>query len=561
MKNLAHYEDKEPCLLMSYTHSNITDYSQFKNNDLHTSPNSPITTNHGLKFDSLGDNVVLNKKKLQKSYLQLKNQRQRRNVTNRSAPEPRFKKVSKSEHSKQSPTFNGCADTDVKNSNRMSFLNEQFLSLNTRHPSLKNFKYTPFNSHIDSGKFNKKQTNCLVIPPTHTAPLTPTRDKNYTAAKNLLSDRSLPIDYTDNNSNETICNFPRNFEEEHTSQYSNSDPKTLSNGSFNSSRNIDGHRGNSSYEAFDDYISIQDVDNNSKDEIILDINDSSNTLRRTINLETLSRIDSVFIGRDSLKLKYRLPLVNTVITSVGRHQKLPDSNLGHRNAKAAVKRVKAIKKKHSTKEKSSYKYDAKVSTFTKAAVVAKSRRSIVRLFGVIAIYYSVLITAIFFLICENPLWEGIALAAWRLIYERNEYGYGFLLWVIIALVNIVPPMFVFFEEDDYDISDRDPSNIALIIPAYKAEKILSKTLGAATEIFPPENVFVIANGNSVRPLDNTEEVCNKHRVNHCWVPYGCKLGALYVGVCRVANYKYVVMIDDDCLLPQNFPLPDRKSVV
>jgi hypothetical protein len=79
-------------------------------------------------------------------------------------------------------------------------------------------------------------------------------------------------------------------------------------------------------------------------------------------------------------------------------------------------------------------------------------------------------------------------------------------------------------------------------------------LTAALKIFPPENIFVIANGNSPTPLDNTEEVCRPFGVNHVWSPVGSKIVAQFVGCYAAKSFKYVLMIDDDCALPGNFPI-------
>ena len=59
--------------------------------------------------------------------------------------------------------------------------------------------------------------------------------------------------------------------------------------------------------------------------------------------------------------------------------------------------------------------------------------------------------------------------------------------------------------ENFDL-ERNSSNVkstALLIPCYKSAEIIGPTLKAALEIFPPENIFVIANGNSETPLDNT----------------------------------------------------------
>jgi hypothetical protein len=53
---------------------------------------------------------------------------------------------------------------------------------------------------------------------------------------------------------------------------------------------------------------------------------------------------------------------------------------------------------------------------------------------------------------------------------------------------------------------------ALLIPCYKSAGIIKATLEAALKVFPAKNIFVIANGNSELPLDNTEEVCRPYGV-------------------------------------------------
>lgn len=69
---------------------------------------------------------------------------------------------------------------------------------------------------------------------------------------------------------------------------------------------------------------------------------------------------------------------------------------------------------------------------------------------------------------------------------------------------------------------------------------------------------VIANGNSPTPLDNTESVCTTYGVNHTWCPIGSKLIAQFVGARICKRFPYVVMIDDDCLLPPNFPVVTNR---
>jgi hypothetical protein len=104
------------------------------------------------------------------------------------------------------------------------------------------------------------------------------------------------------------------------------------------------------------------------------------------------------------------------------------------------------------------------------------------------------------------------------------------------------------------------ADTALLIPCYKSASLIGATLEAALKIFPPEHIFVIANGNSPVPLDNTEEVCQPYAVNHIWSPIGSKIVAQFVGCYAARQFKNVLLIDDDCALPENFPVVTERLV-
>jgi hypothetical protein len=56
------------------------------------------------------------------------------------------------------------------------------------------------------------------------------------------------------------------------------------------------------------------------------------------------------------------------------------------------------------------------------------------------------------------------------------------------------------------------------------------------------------------PLDNTEEICSQYGVNHIWSPVGSKIVAQFVGCYAAKEFKNILLIDDDCALPPNFPI-------
>lgn len=106
----------------------------------------------------------------------------------------------------------------------------------------------------------------------------------------------------------------------------------------------------------------------------------------------------------------------------------------------------------------------------------------------------------------------------------------------------------------------DASETCLLIPAYKAADALPRTIEHALKIFKPNQIFIVANGDSPVPLDNTEDVCKEYGVNHAWVPFGSKITAEFVGVMLAKEFKYCLLIDDDVHLPANMPIvTDRIS--
>jgi hypothetical protein len=83
---------------------------------------------------------------------------------------------------------------------------------------------------------------------------------------------------------------------------------------------------------------------------------------------------------------------------------------------------------------------------------------------------------------------------------------------LVVLFEREPP--IFEQPADFDCS-KIPGvyKTALLIPCYKSATIIGPTLKAALKVFPAKNIFVLANGNSETPLDNTEEVCRLYGVN------------------------------------------------
>jgi cellulose synthase/poly-beta-1,6-N-acetylglucosamine synthase-like glycosyltransferase len=146
---------------------------------------------------------------------------------------------------------------------------------------------------------------------------------------------------------------------------------------------------------------------------------------------------------------------------------------------------------------------------------------------------------------------------YQLLSKMLVLKYGYVIFIGIATIYAFLPLLILFEkypEKALPLDDPRVTQTALIIPCYKSAGIIENTVKMALKVFPPQNIFVIANGNSPEPLDNTADVVAPYGVNHVWSPVGSKIVAQFVGCYAAERFKYVLLIDDDCGLPPNFPI-------
>uniref|UniRef100_A0A8H7TMT6 Uncharacterized protein n=1 Tax=Bionectria ochroleuca TaxID=29856 RepID=A0A8H7TMT6_BIOOC len=162
-------------------------------------------------------------------------------------------------------------------------------------------------------------------------------------------------------------------------------------------------------------------------------------------------------------------------------------------------------------------------------------------------FYFLLVALVYFVLVGMPLWKG---SVWWLYWlMENKLSFmtaGFTIPLGVAALYAFVPLLVLFE--------KDPLRTIQLLNGTSSAGLIAATLDSAIKIFPPSHIFVIANGNSPTPLDNTEEVCATYGVNHIWSPVGSKLVAQFVGCYAAKEFKDVLMIDDDCKLPANFPV-------
>ncbi|KAH8688710.1 nucleotide-diphospho-sugar transferase [Talaromyces proteolyticus] len=187
--------------------------------------------------------------------------------------------------------------------------------------------------------------------------------------------------------------------------------------------------------------------------------------------------------------------------------------------------------------------------------------------------YVFLLAFIYLVLVGLPLWSGAVY--WLYWVVRNKFAIegGWAIVLGLSTIYAYLPLLILFEKDpqvpetvnaEVDVEankfDTGVENTALMIPCYKSAKIIGPTLEAALKIFPAQNIYVIANGNSATPLDDTEDVCRPYGVNHIWSPVGSKIIAQFVGCYAAKNFDNVLLIDDDCLLPSNFPVVSDRLI-
>ncbi|CAN9301634.1 unnamed protein product [Alternaria alternata] len=173
------------------------------------------------------------------------------------------------------------------------------------------------------------------------------------------------------------------------------------------------------------------------------------------------------------------------------------------------------------------------------------------------VFYLVLTAVVYFVFVGIPLWKGTTWYMYQLLSKMLVLKYGYVIFIGIAAIYAFLPLLILFEkspEKALPLDDPRVTQTALIIPCYKSAGIIEKTVKMALKVFPSQNIFVIANGNSPEPLDNTANVVAPYGVNHVWSPVGSKIVAQFVGCYAAERFKYVLLIDDDCGLPPNFPI-------
>ncbi|EME83126.1 uncharacterized protein MYCFIDRAFT_107772, partial [Pseudocercospora fijiensis CIRAD86] len=178
--------------------------------------------------------------------------------------------------------------------------------------------------------------------------------------------------------------------------------------------------------------------------------------------------------------------------------------------------------------------------------------------------YLLLACAIYFFLIGYPLWHGAVYNFWYAYKDHLDVDAGVVIFVGLAFLYAIAPLAIAFEKppaisDEWLQANRKKAlDTAVIIPCHRSADVIQQTLECALKTFPSENIFVLANGNSDEPLDDTGEICKMMGVRHIWVPIGSKIAAQYVGTTAAHRFRYCLLIDDDVALPDIFPVVTER---
>jgi len=136
------------------------------------------------------------------------------------------------------------------------------------------------------------------------------------------------------------------------------------------------------------------------------------------------------------------------------------------------------------------------------------------------------------------------------------YGFEPVLVLTTLLFTRYPPAPVIADVENTENEETIAANkeMAIVIPAHNSANDISATIHACLKIVRAPQIFVIDNGNSVLPADNTLEVI-KHiseDINYHWHTRGNKTVAQYIGALLAKDYSCCLTLDDDVHPPIHF---------
>lgn len=116
------------------------------------------------------------------------------------------------------------------------------------------------------------------------------------------------------------------------------------------------------------------------------------------------------------------------------------------------------------------------------------------------------------------------------------------------------------DEGDYYEQEAEPKHevnrsVAVLIPCHRSEDDIVETVQSCLVHFQAKQIFVMDNSDYPEDSQSMQaalENAELHCVHYIFQPIGNKTLALYAGAIAAKDYEYLLLVDDDTRLPQDF---------
>ena len=154
---------------------------------------------------------------------------------------------------------------------------------------------------------------------------------------------------------------------------------------------------------------------------------------------------------------------------------------------------------------------------------------------------------------------------WDFMEEFDSVGVIIFICTIFLFLAVLQNLFVSYPTGNEKIDRNGIGNSYAIIACHMSSKEIGYTIRSLLAVLSPKQIFLADNGNLPEPGDNTKEVAIGMGIppeNYYYMPIASKVNALYTVARRVKRAgaleaKYVILIDDDTMIPDNFQINEE----
>lgn len=156
---------------------------------------------------------------------------------------------------------------------------------------------------------------------------------------------------------------------------------------------------------------------------------------------------------------------------------------------------------------------------------------------------------------------------WKFLESEKTVALIIIVCTIFLLLSIIQTCLISYPEDGGEPEQDGRSKSFVVIAAHNSGKEIGKTVYSLLTTLNPEQIYIADNGNSPTPTDNTKEIVvnlGLPEENYYYIPIASKVNALYTTALDVKEkndhngieYKYIGLLDDDTMVPDNFRIDE-----